>query len=141
MTAEELKRLIAGGETLTVEFKSDRKGLPDRDLVESVVALANTEGGVLLLGVEDGTGEITGLHPSHVGKGTPAAMIANRTVPSVQVRVEEVLSGLLATGDVVEMEGVDGLFYELSPATIRAFTSGKEPSRMNGESYENIRQW
>ena len=90
MTADELKKLIAGGETLTVEFKSDRKGLPDRDLIEAVVALANTEGGVLLLGVEDGTGEITGLHPSHAGKGTPAAMIANRTVPSVQVRVEVV---------------------------------------------------
>ena len=45
MTVEELGKLIAGGETLTVEFKSDRKGLPDRDLIEAVVALANTEGG------------------------------------------------------------------------------------------------
>lgn len=60
MMAEELKKLIVGGETLTVEFKSDRKGLPDRDLVEAVVALANTEGGVLLLGAEDGRGESRG---------------------------------------------------------------------------------
>lgn len=75
MMAEELKKLIAGGETLTVEFKSDRKGLPDRDLVEAVVALANTEGGVLLLGAEDGTGEITGLHPSHVGHLAPVRMM------------------------------------------------------------------
>ena len=111
MTAEELKKLIAGGETLTVEFKSDRKGLPDRDLVEAVVALANTEGGVLLLGVEDGTGEVTGLHPLHVGKGAPTAMIANRTVPSVQVRVEEVDFGNGARTFVIfvpESRGVVG---------------------------------
>ena len=34
-----------GKETLSKEFKSDRdKGLPDSELVEAVVALANTDG-------------------------------------------------------------------------------------------------
>lgn len=32
-------------ESLTVEFKSDRKRLPDAELVEAVVCLANAEGG------------------------------------------------------------------------------------------------
>ena len=32
-------------ESLTVEFKSDRKRLPDRELVEAVICLANAEGG------------------------------------------------------------------------------------------------
>ena len=32
-------------ETLTVEFKSDRKRLPDHDLVEAVCCLAHAEGG------------------------------------------------------------------------------------------------
>jgi ATP-dependent DNA helicase RecG len=40
-------------ETLTVEFKSDRKRLPDDDLVTTAVAMANTEGGVIYLGMED----------------------------------------------------------------------------------------
>ena len=40
-------------ETLTVEFKSDLKKLSDRELIESLVCLANTEGGELWLGVED----------------------------------------------------------------------------------------
>ena len=40
-------------ETLTVEFKSDRKRLSDTDLVEALVGLANTEGGELWLGVDD----------------------------------------------------------------------------------------
>ena len=34
----ELNNLIAGGETLTVEFKSDRGPLPDNDLVAALVA-------------------------------------------------------------------------------------------------------
>ncbi len=91
MTADTLAKIIAGGETLTVEFKSDRTCLPDRELVESVVAMANTDGGVIVQGVEDGTAEVTGLHRNHVGRGTPAAMIANRTVPSLHVAVSQVL--------------------------------------------------
>lgn len=90
MTAEELKKMIAQGETLCVEFKSDKKKLPDRELAAAVAAMANTEGGVLLQGVED-DGTITGLHRQHIGKGTPAALIANLTKPPLPVEIEEVL--------------------------------------------------
>jgi len=31
-------------EDLTVEFKSDKKRMPDNDIVEAIVALANTKG-------------------------------------------------------------------------------------------------
>ena len=85
----ELKAILAGGETLTVEFKSDLKGLPDRDLVAAVVAMGNTEGGLILLGVED-DGTVTGVQPTHQDTAGLAALIANRTSPSVAVRVEEV---------------------------------------------------
>jgi predicted HTH transcriptional regulator len=57
----QILKLIQQGESLTLEFKSDLKCLPDRELVAAVVALANTEGGNLLLGVED-DGTVTGLH-------------------------------------------------------------------------------
>jgi len=83
----EFKALLAEGETLTVEFKSDAKGLPDRDLVAAVVALANTEGGVLLLGVED-DGTVTGIQPNHQDTAGLAALIANRTNPPVAVGTE-----------------------------------------------------
>lgn len=83
----ELKTLLAKGETLTVEFKSDAKSLPDRDLVATVVALGNTEGGLILLGVED-DGTVTGVQPSHQDAAGLAALIANRTSPSVAVRAE-----------------------------------------------------
>ena len=41
-----MTRTIPASESLTVEFKSDVRGLPDRDLVLAVVAMANTDGGV-----------------------------------------------------------------------------------------------
>jgi ATP-dependent DNA helicase RecG len=85
----ELKTLLDKGETLTVEFKSDVKGLPDRDLVTAVVAMANTEGGLILLGVED-DGTVTGVRTPHQDSAGLAALIANRTNPSVAARVEVV---------------------------------------------------
>lgn len=89
MDKYEFKSILTGGETLEVEFKSDLKGLPDRDLVAAVVAMANTEGGLILLGVED-DGNVTGVQPIHQDTGGLAALIANRTSPSVAVRVEAI---------------------------------------------------
>jgi len=84
----EIKTLLGQGETLTVEFKSDTKGgLPDRDLVAAVVAMANTEGGVILLGVED-SGTVSGIQPHHQDTMGLQALIANRTSPSVAVSTE-----------------------------------------------------
>lgn len=84
----EVKTILDKGETLTVEFKSDAKGgLPDRDLVAAVVAMANTEGGLILLGVED-NGTVTGIQPGHQDTTGLKAMIANRTSPSVAVSAE-----------------------------------------------------
>ncbi|WP_287056339.1 ATP-binding protein, partial [Megasphaera sp.] len=63
-------------ESLTVEFKSDRNCLPDNDIIDVVVAFANTEGGDLYLGIED-DGTITGLHPKHRDITRLTAFIAN----------------------------------------------------------------
>jgi ATP-dependent DNA helicase RecG len=81
---ESFENLLSRGETLTVEFKSDAKGLPDRDLVATVVAMANTEGGRILLGVED-DGAVTGIQPAHRDTAGLVALIANRTSPTVIV--------------------------------------------------------
>lgn len=74
-------------EDLTHEFKSDKRKLADQEIVDAVVAFANTDGGELYLGVED-DGEITGLHPEHKDVTRLAAFIANKTVPPVPVRCE-----------------------------------------------------
>lgn len=74
-------------ESLTCEFKSDRKCLPDRELIEAVVCMANGEGGEIYLGVED-DGRVTGLHQDHRFLDGLAALIANRTQPALRVSVE-----------------------------------------------------
>jgi ATP-dependent DNA helicase RecG len=83
--------VIPEKETLEVEFKSDRDPLNDDDLIEALICLANAQGGKLYLGVEN-DGTVTGLHPSRpqqiVGL---AAMVANRTAPSLGVQVEALL--------------------------------------------------
>lgn len=83
----EIAKLIQQGESLALEFKSDLKYLPDRDLVATAVSLANTEGGDLLLGVED-DGTVTGLHANHFNVSGIPSLIANKTNPAISVRVE-----------------------------------------------------
>ncbi|MEW5935345.1 MAG: ATP-binding protein, partial [Bacillota bacterium] len=77
-----------------MEFKGEgRQPLSDRDLVEAVVCLANGEGGLLLVGVED-DGTVTGARPRHEGGFTDPrrvqALIANQTRPSLATRVYSV---------------------------------------------------
>ena len=87
------------------------KSLPDRDLIAVVVYLANTEGGSLLLGVED-DGEVTGLHRSHLNMQGLAAFIANKTTPSVSVEViEHSINGCVVAQIVVQNH--DRLFQRL----------------------------
>ena len=74
-------------ENLIIEFKSDRTCISDSELIDAVVAFANTDGGDLYLGVED-NGDITGIHDKHKDITQLSAFIANKTVPPVPVRVE-----------------------------------------------------
>ena len=74
-------------ESLTIEFKSDRKRLSDNDLVEALVCLANSDGGELWLGVED-DGTPTGLHADHLMLVGLPGLVAARTSPSLNVTVE-----------------------------------------------------
>ena len=76
-------------ETLTVEFKSDRPRLPDHELVEALVCLANTDGGELWLGVQD-DGTPTGLDPAHQNLAGLPGMVAAKTSPSLAVTVSEI---------------------------------------------------
>ena len=101
-------------ESFTVEFKSDCSKLPDRDLIEALVCLANAEGGELWLGVED-DGTPTGLHAGHRLLEGLAGMVAARTSPSLNVQTEAVeLNGVTvariqvpkAQGEVATTSGV-----------------------------------
>ncbi|MEB3223001.1 MAG: ATP-binding protein [Candidatus Sericytochromatia bacterium] len=104
MTDDHLRALLVAGETLKVEFKSDRDPLSDADLYRNVVGLANAEGGVLLLGVEN-DGRVTGLHPSRARQVNPVllqAAIFNNTMPPINTRVaaHELPEGMVVSFEV-----------------------------------------
>jgi ATP-dependent DNA helicase RecG len=111
MTEVELLALIKEGESLRLEFKRDAP-LSEADLVEAVACLANTEGGWLLLGVED-DGTISGLHPSRqpVNPAQIQALITNKTNPSVPVEVHVVPTskGTVLAIKVPKVSGLVGL--------------------------------
>ena len=76
-------------ETLEIEFKSDLKKLSDNDLIDAVVAFANTNGGDIYLGMEDDA-TVTGVHEAHKDYTQLAAFVANRTVPPISVKIEPI---------------------------------------------------
>ncbi|GIV24563.1 MAG: ATPase AAA [Bacteroidia bacterium] len=129
MTPERLQELIAAGESLDVEFKGEeRKPLSDDELVETVVCLANRSSSAsawLLIGVED-DGRVTGARPRHEsGRTDPlrlAALIANRTRPSLTARVA-----------LVSLEGKEVITLEVpSVQTPVGTTAGKYLRRALG---------
>ncbi|MBX9712620.1 MAG: putative DNA binding domain-containing protein [Pseudomonadaceae bacterium] len=99
-------------ESLTVEFKSDRSKLPDRELIEALACLANAEGGELWLGVED-DGIPSGLHTEHRMLEGLAGMVAARTSPSLNVQVE-----------AVELDGVTVARIQVPKAQGEVATTG-----------------
>lgn len=83
-----MQTVYPAAESLTVEFKSDRSGYPDRELIEALTCLANTAGGELWLGVED-NGIASGLHRSHLNLSRLTALIAMQTHPSLVVKINK----------------------------------------------------
>lgn len=114
MGSDQLDDLIAGGESYTVEFKSD---VDDDELVEAVVCLANGDGGRLLIGVAD-DGTVVGARARHGSKTDGPrleALVANRTSPALAV-----------DADVQQREGQDiVVIWVPKPASVVATTSGR----------------
>ena len=104
--------MIPEKETLTIEFKSDLKRYPDREIIEEVVGMTNAEGGELYLGVED-DGTPTGVHEIHKDPIGAAALIANMTVPAISVRAE-----------IIQEKDLDILKIEVPMSRTVAATSG-----------------
>lgn len=64
MTAIELLDIVGTGETSKVQFKSE---LPHKDdFAKEMIAMSNSLGGIILLGVQDRTGQIIGLSNENI---------------------------------------------------------------------------
>jgi ATP-dependent DNA helicase RecG len=91
MTSEQIKKLLAAGEGLTVEFKECVNEL-NNTVFETVCSFSNRYGGHLLLGVRD-DGEVIGVNPKAIQamKKNFANMLNNpqKTSPSLFLSLDE----------------------------------------------------
>jgi len=94
MTSEELYKMVRCGETSQVQFK--QKFTSQKKIAEEIVAFANGEGGFILFGVGDKTGEIIGLSYAEIQAATlEVGNTANEHVrPTIYIQTS-----------VVELEG------------------------------------
>lgn len=87
MSPNELQYLVSQGESLTLEFKVK---LPESEkLARESIALANTAGGYLLLGVDD-NGDIPGIKDAAEATETFAQAIEKYCLPPIQYSIEEI---------------------------------------------------
>ena len=87
MKRSDLLALIAGGENSGVEFKRD--DVRPEQLAKEVVALANFQGGRILLGVED-DGAISGIRRDHLERWVMDAVFGQAVHPMMLPFYEEV---------------------------------------------------
>jgi len=87
MNAIELLDIISTGETSKVQFKET---LPNSESVSrEIVAMANTLGGLILLGVQDKVGTVTGLTPEQIEYADrKVAELADNVKPPIYLATE-----------------------------------------------------
>ncbi|MBQ2098970.1 MAG: putative DNA binding domain-containing protein, partial [Bacteroidales bacterium] len=110
MTGAELKKIIQQGETSKVQFKELLDN--QNSIAAEMIAFANTKGGLLLFGVKDKTGEITGLDYVQLqSTGNRLAVIASDFVfPEVYI-----------TTETVEVDGRNVLCVEVQEGTNKPY--------------------
>lgn len=87
MTPEEFERLINQPEGDTLEFKREMSS--SSDLAKLVTAFYNTRGGVIVFGVEDGTGRPVGVtSPQGIEEGVNSilrARCSRDVMPGIEI--------------------------------------------------------
>ena len=114
MTHESLRILIEQGESTTLEFKENFSA----SFAREVVALANTIGGKVLVGVSDG-GKIVGVRDSNTLRAR-IQDVARNCDPPVRVLVEPVAAILVvhvSESDFKPVQCSDGFFWRQGAAT------------------------
>lgn len=88
MDAIELLDIIGSGETSTVQFKVE---IPHKDsLAAEIIAMSNSIGGAILIGIKDKTGEVVGVKKELLPKASEMVgnIASNNIVPPVYVHSE-----------------------------------------------------
>jgi predicted HTH transcriptional regulator len=118
MNAKRLRAIIELGETDTVEFKRKFSGF--EKIAKEMIALANTRGGFLLVGVDD-DGSIVGVdsEKSEIDLLTSSAEFYSD--PPIEYDIE-----------VVEIDGVDVIVVDIPESRTKPHQLVHSPSESNG---------
>ncbi|MDR3193929.1 MAG: putative DNA binding domain-containing protein [Tannerella sp.] len=144
MNATELLKMISMGETSKVQFKQE---MDDDKITAEMIAMSNAKGGMILVGVQDKTGEITGLDYEQLQSyNNRLAIIANDKVKpqifiltevvSVQTGNDEkkVLAVTLSEGVNKPYKDKNGSIWMKQGADKRRVTDNTEIMRLFQES-------
>ncbi len=115
METADLKQRIAQGENAATEFKENF----DQEVIETAVAFANTNGGIIFIGVSD-RGDISGIT---VGKET-LRDVSNRIAQATEPRV------------IVDVESVD--VVEKSVLVVHIAEASIKPVSVRGRCYKRV---
>lgn len=90
MNIDELLNIIKGGETSKVQFKESLP--PQESIIKEIAAMANSSlGGMILFGIKDRSGEITGLSTEQIEYADrKLAECADNVKPQVYIQTETV---------------------------------------------------
>lgn len=137
MEALTLLDIVARGENTRVQFKEDITNT--NSVAQEMVAFANSKGGQLIIGVNDKTGDITGLSFADLQRiNNLLSTAANEHVKSpivietetVEVNGRKVLVAHIPEGVNKPHKDKDGLIFIKNGSDKRKVTSNEELSRM-----------
>ncbi len=140
MDAIELLDIISNGETSKVQFK-EKMPKPD-DFAKEIVAMSNSLGGVILLGVKDKTGEIVGLSTEEFHDyGIKVADIAdNKVIPVVYITTEVVSVELDSVKKILVVHVNEGINkpYKVRK-TLKVYVKQGDTKRQVSDNAEMLR--
>lgn len=145
MTPEEASKVIAGGESLTVELKAQLSSNQPQAICKEVAALATMQGGHLFLGVEN-DGTICGLRDVERPSDRVESWIAHYVAPAPAVSLEPLRLQGVSVLHVEVFEGVAPLYYydgrpylRVGTQSVRASPAQVEYLVSNGKLMSELR--
>ena len=132
-----LLNLISNGETSQVQFKEK---MPHHDsLAKEMIAMSNSKGGTILLGVKNATGDIVGIEPKDLSSTIgniatnniiPPIYITTKVISTDQDNQKKVLMIEVAEGNNKPYKTSKGEIYVKQASDKRRLTDNNEISRL-----------
>ncbi|MBP8708323.1 MAG: putative DNA binding domain-containing protein [Caldisericia bacterium] len=137
MEPVEVLDLISKGESSTLQFKENVQN--EVSIAQEMIAFANTEGGIILIGVNDKTWEITGLSRDDVNRLNNLLVNAaeQQVKPPIYITTENILINdklliivKVPKGAAIPYKDKDGIIWVKNGANKRKVTSNEELARL-----------